>query len=890
MNESNQVNQDFKIPLNDKGFLLMDSVEATFKEMFNKKYYKEATLYLNYIKNNASLDNHHDIVKLHDLYIELLLEIEDYPSLLNILLSKEKYLETSKAKSIHLFYLAICYEGLKEIDKAIESLERIEDTISSQNLTNKYLKLALLYLENKNKELAYKSYKHAIIFDKQKVNDIFLLVESDLQYYDANYVDSMKKYEDFFIKSNRKLSYLNRFIRISLALNRKTDAYEFYTRYKEKVLEQASIQTKLNFFSSALIMLKEINQDAYIEANNIIIELKGRETISFDDFNYFNVLLNHMKNHVIHQKERDLIRDIFLNLDETRVFKKIVYLKIIDAKVQLLHYSKKLLLEKVLDQYHLIIDDIFKGEHKQTYPRQLIESFIYVEDDVDYIFLEKINDSEYLLTYTSQQFFDLAKKLTILTSHVLKEKLLEFNMRTQNNQLVTSLKSLLDMKNIGLFKISNHQIILMNDYAHTLLNTDLLFMQFDDFQKQLDSIIYLDELSQNKSFEVTYSGKQLKIISYTLDFDVYLLIEESKENPAKTENLWVKHQEHSILLLEISNYKTLISKLGYNNYQERLQLYINELPKLSNNHLLDYKFIANHLIYILLDTRDKRIPERLSEKSSLFLGLSFDLRFSYQLMNENESLVIDKLNYLLAYTSTEDKFIFSDKFIRKEKEIEYLYLETINKLINNKNLKLKQDYIKNWRTQKISHIEVDYHHLNILTDPCKVEYVLSKNGLNIHFDRLLVNTLINDAKALGRNMRWIVPISIESIKSKKAFNYLLRRIDLINHHQVTWLLSIDAYLSLSKEDINYLNEKKVSIALKGDLSDFSILDKMTLTDYYMIQPQLFNHEFSMEIVSILHKRFNHIIYSHNDESLVKADLERLQIDLIKGAYAGNEID
>jgi hypothetical protein len=91
-----QKSNNLDIPLKPDGLLNMIEVETIFKSFINGKNYREAINYLNNIKNDTHLVDHLDILKLHDLYIEILLIIEDYKSLENILKSKAKYIETKK--------------------------------------------------------------------------------------------------------------------------------------------------------------------------------------------------------------------------------------------------------------------------------------------------------------------------------------------------------------------------------------------------------------------------------------------------------------------------------------------------------------------------------------------------------------------------------------------------------------------------------------------------------------------------------------------------------------------------------------------------------------------------------------------------------------------------
>ena len=109
----------------------------------NSEFYKAIDLIKEYEDYAFSEE---EAKSLLDYKISSLVKIEDYNELLKILLDKK----TLSIKGINLsnvlFYKAIAYEALDEVDLAIESLIEIKDDISRYALINKYLKLALLYI------------------------------------------------------------------------------------------------------------------------------------------------------------------------------------------------------------------------------------------------------------------------------------------------------------------------------------------------------------------------------------------------------------------------------------------------------------------------------------------------------------------------------------------------------------------------------------------------------------------------------------------------------------------------------------------------------------------------------------------------------------------------
>jgi hypothetical protein len=880
--------KDHQIPLDDKGFLNMDEVSKHVKDYLNQKAYAYGLDYLNFIKNQASLSKHQDIIRLHNLYIEILLEIEDYPSLLNILLSKEKYLQNKKEKAIHFFYMAIAYEGLNQIDQAIDALEKIDETVSSQNLTNKYLKLALLYLKQKRLKDAKAAYEHAKVFDSEMTNDIFLLVRSDILFFEGQTIDAMKVYEDFFIKSKRKWSFLNRFIRLSLALDRKKDAYDFYLRYKDKVMDHSSIQAKKLFFQEILGILKDHYPDDFIEANNVLTSIERKQPLDFDDFNYFHMILNHLRNHTIYDKVRDIVRDLFIDLNQTGAFKKMAYIELVDASIRMYHYSKKLLLEKTIDHTHPIYDDLRNKQAQKTYQKNDIQGFDFVNEDIDYIFIENIEEDKFLVTYLEQAQFDLAKRLTILSSHILKEKFNHLVLQLKQRQDTKALKQVLDHKKQGLFKLHQNQMIPLNDQAKLWLGKNQEMLAYEDFQASLEPKLYIDQLTHQNHFDLTYKGQPYHLTTATIDFDCYLLFEKQGPVQQSQKDDWQAHESHSICLIDIHNHEALIESLSYQHYQMQMNTLIQSLPKLSNHHLLDVLVEANHLFYLLLDTRDKRLPDRLLDKAHQVLGHSYDLRLTYLPFNTPIESMKDRLLHLLSLTTTDEPKQLTEKIIRVNEEKRHLYLQTIQSLIKNKRLKLLDHFVLDWQTHSKKYHVIDVDDLSVLTDKAQLNQVLLNESLAILFDRLVVNQVLEKLKDINQKATWFIPITKASIQSKKALNYLFRRFDIVKQHQFVLLMDDVSYQSLSKSDKDYLYDKDIQLCIKNYSLAINQLMNTDPIDYIIIEPELFEHEFAKEMIQMIEKRFNIIIYNHQDKELLKTKLQALKIDHVMGEYSGRK--
>ncbi|QWB99346.1 hypothetical protein KHQ88_04060 [Mycoplasmatota bacterium] len=888
MEEMNHQIQHDKVPLKSDGLLDMNEVASKFKFLMSESKYKQALFYLNGIKNDPHLLERLDIIKLHDLYIDVLLKIEDFRSLENILKSKQKYIESDKERNMHQFYLAICYEGLSKIDEAILALEKIDDTISSHNLVNKYLKLALLYLQNKDFNQAIKAYDYAIVFDRKKEYEIFLLVESDIQFYQKNYVESMKLFEDFFIKTKRKLSYLNRFIRISLALKRFDDVFEFYKRYKDKVLKHESIQIKLSFFNEIIDFLKNTDHNEYIEINNYLAVLRQRDIVDFDYFDYYQVVLKHLRKHKIYKKERDIVRDLFIDLNQTLSFKKLAYIEVNNGELRIYHLSKNLLLEKTLENNHTIFNDILSDNIKQSYIKPLINDFIFVQDDTDYVFIEGLDDQRFLLTYTDEKSFDLAKKLTLLSKHLLIDKFKDFYLRSQQANQFEAINQLLSKTNYGLIKIHLNQVYLLNDEAKRILGKEDLIIDFNLLQKSFDPVIYLDEFYHQSKLLSNVNGQEILMHAISVHNDLFVLlsVHDHKQKQVLLKDLKANDQK-SMVLIDLHNYHKVINDCSSKEYLNMIEKFKEHIYKFSNQHVLEIFIEANHMFYVLLDTRDKRIPERLGQKLIHEYHHVLDIRLVFQPFNEDIDVVLKRLFDMLKLTSKDNALIMNDKIVKRDDENRHIYLETIQSLIKHKKPSLIYHYVKNWKNNSVRYIDVELNDLNILKDQHLLKSVLKQNQLNIQFDRLIVNQLINELKHISFNSQWIIPISIESIQSKKAFNYLLRRLDLIDKQHVVFKIPTQDYLDLSQEDKKYLKEKNIETCLIDLIDNISDLNIYENHQMIMIDKSAFNNDLYAPILDMISKNVKAVIYNHENHRLIKTDLEKRKIDLVKGDFSGH---
>jgi hypothetical protein len=670
-----------------------------------------------------------------------------------------------------------------------------------------------------------------------------------------------------------------------LALHRIDDAYDFYMRHKDQVIESNTIQSKIAFFESALEILKDINQEAYIEANQRLESYKNQPVIRFDDFEIYHFIISQTQDQKIYTNERDIIRDYFIDLDQMHAFKKMMVFKVNDAKIKMMHYSKKLLLEKDLEDNHSITHDILNQTNKHIYQRSDIQDFEFVGDEIECIFVEKINDDTYFLGYTSRDDYDLSRRLSLVSAGLLRQRLNHYSLVKTHQSLERGYLSLLESKGMGLIKIHHQHLILLNQQARDICQTEKDLISMKDFQEMISPMLYLDELTERVDQNIQINGQEYLMTTQLIDFDLYVLLDKTPEVQIDT---WQPSSTQSIILIDVVNHYQLKNDWGYENYQTTFKTLVEALPKATNLHVMDMKIESNHQICILLNNRDKRIFERLDHKLKDERWQKFDIRYAYHHFNQSYEDTLNQLLKLLSMTTKDNHQLSGDQPLRKADEMEKLYLSTLKKWINDQSIQLRHSLIKNWESNQVTHIDIDFKDIGIINDHSYVRKVLKSNDLEILFDRLMVNQLIKDAQVYNHQTKFILPVSNASIESKKAFNYLLRRLKSIEKHQIIFKLQTSDYLLLSKSDQLYLLDKEISIALIGPILELNQIQQLDRLSILMIDSQVFNSDLSDEWMGMLKKRFDTIIYNHQDNQLLKKDLQRLGIYLVKGAFSGEK--
>jgi len=114
------------------------------------KDYEQIIKVLEHPLKNDFIQRREDRLEIANKLLVILLKTEDFYLLKSVLDTRKDLIVKENDFLMQQFYMAVCYEGLDELDLAISTLEKIKDNISNANLVNKYLKLSMLLLKKGN--------------------------------------------------------------------------------------------------------------------------------------------------------------------------------------------------------------------------------------------------------------------------------------------------------------------------------------------------------------------------------------------------------------------------------------------------------------------------------------------------------------------------------------------------------------------------------------------------------------------------------------------------------------------------------------------------------------------------------------------------------------------
>lgn len=853
-------------------------------------------------------------IKIIDDLVRTLLRTEDFIKLKSVLFNRERYLTNEHQKIMQKFYYAVCHEGLKENKLAIEYLLGIKDNISSSNLVSKYLKLSMLHLKEKQIDKAKKFYEMATKFSPNKDNPIFYLAESDILFYENDILNSLVKYQEYFIKSRNKRRYLDRYILINIELNRLDEAWRFYQEYLPTMKSLVSKNYRLIFYEAGRILAMKLNNISETEKLDYLIdELKPSRPI-MNQFDNVYQLLSIAFSNMSYLKERDIVYKMFKAIDSLYSFQKLLYITNIDDNVKFYHYSKGLLLEKtpkITDCSDTLIEDLLKTQTlNELYVYDDLIHYrksVYKTVETQYFFVNGIKreDSfDYFCAYSKdKKDFDFQQKLVLIAHQIIKREIYNFDKFKKMSSNYSNYKNLLNISKFGLIKIEKGIINLLNDNAKKLLGTKEDYLAFEEFQSGLKKKVFLDDLLYTNNLDIIYKNQQLKLYISQDNLAIYVVMQEIKTvdssdalngfldipNEYKMIEDLKNTSPKSILLLDIRNYINFFKDYNYNSYQNLLDGFIKHLKTISRAHFDGLYLESFNNIYLILKTTDKRVINRIKE-TIYKLDTGFDIRISFIQVNHNlDFSKLIKLRYLNSLTTKDKPFILDNKNFRYNLELAKTLLININNLIAKREIPLNYKALGDWKKNTVDVLRVMVSDKALLGEPNTLERVLKSSNLEVEWDNLIVNSLIKELKASNYAKTILIELSRKTFEDIKALKKMIKKLEspVLSVSSYIFKLRLDENSNLTSllPSFELLEARDIGLCLYDfnshfNLNDFKVFEFANYLEVDILDTE--NEYFRLFLNTLKNNQITYIL-NHRNNTVTKTILEKFDIVYLDGS-------
>ena len=868
------------------------------------RMHEEAIKLLEDELNDEFFQTNEQQTKLYDNLIKILLRTEDFRKLESVLIQRERFLINPHQKVMQKFYYAVCYEGLKEYEKAIDSLKSIKDNISSSNLVSKYLKLSMLYLKQKDLNNAKTNFNHAIKFDINKRNPIFYLAESDILYFEGDYQNALIKYQEYFIKSKNKRRYFDRYILINIKLNRLDEAWKFYVKYYPIMLSILSKNYRLIFYEASLELAKLLKNQEEIEKLEDLIEKLRPIPPKLDEFDSVYRLLSIAFQEKTFIKLRDIILHLFKAIDSIYSFQKLIYIYPNRDRFIIYHYTKGLLLEKDVNPLHLagtLLEDIIADKTiAELYTAPDLEKYsrsIYKTKDTKYVYINKIerkNELNQFVVFSDDLTqFNLQQKLVLLGKEILKKLLRDFDNHISIKQSIDQYTKLLEKQNDGFIKIDNNMIHFLNQRSKEIIGVYSEYLAFENFQKMIKEEIFIDNFlyTEELLLHLKDNNKEIHFDIISKEFTIFAYIKESKskDNALYVNSLLNIGDQHQLLkdnqkldsktifMIDIRNYFDFLNNYSYLNYKDKLENLLEFLKLTSRQHLDKVYFSEFSIFYLVINNTDKRVINRISE-SVINEFNELDIRIS--LINIKNSLsknILLRLLNLNALTTDLNKTIYDNKNIRYNQELSKTILLNINNFIQKKQLPLSFISYNDWENNKVFMYKTLISNLAMLGEEDSLKRVLSSSGLEEEWDILIANSLVSNIKKKNLNKQFVLSISNTTLNNSNKLNRILKKIKDKNI-----VLRIDLEENHDKEVIEIIKEKNIevigyNILSRMNISDIEFLKKF---DYLCLDIEMLQNKYLNNFLKLINN--TQIILNHKNYTIKKSELLAFKIKYLIG--------
>lgn len=843
------------------------------------------------------------------------------------------------------FYLAVCYEGLKQNRKAIQCLLDVEDTISNNNLVSKYLKLSLLYILEKRYSDAKAMYEHAKIFDPEARNSMFHLVHSDLCFYQGDYEGALEAYQNYFISTKNKFRYLDRFIYISIKLENFQEALDFYHEYLALMEKQISKHAQKMFYEAGIELftaLKDIGSAALLKEK--IANLYIKDIFHIDSFSDLYNLFDKTKSSILISNPRDVILDVFRQISELYKYSRLVFLYLVDDGFVTLTFTKGLLMEK---QYvyeaikSTLIDKIMsENESYQLYSQaELCQIPDYQDNETMlqamFCIAKKTNQPVYpkgtlLALLDDASSYDRANKLFLFANALLEDKLGNVSYQAQLAKTSIPFKESLIALGEGLVSIEKGLVYFLNDLAKSLFESSAEFWRFDELQKLINSKnkIFLDDFLHHEILEISFafpSGKTRlyefiiwhhELVIYALVQDVTNLkaLEATRDRERRGHNFYGfknliqlendcqnSNSAKAFLVIRLENLKFIAKNYDQDVMQE-IALILEKGAKASARGYYQELYAISQAVFIMaLKTTDKRVIDRIGKDIS---EINYFRLVSLPLLTGIGCLSLPKpmppatvILMLLKLSNIELNSNGSVIYINKQKSAQEELLSSlilsINNALDNQLITLEYLPIGAWEKREINFLEATISSRLLFGKNADLRASLIKGNLLSKYESAFSKALVKDIKTYNQNtnkaLGFIYRLDPLIINNPSLFDAIIKDLAKTKSIQKQIFISLD-YFEMGHVECIKTAENLLAMGFKLAISNWFVkfpgaeLDKLSIFDLAYVDESDYAFGSDIWVSSIMDRFSAGMVYDHKNASLRRSFLQEKKLNLIKGAF------
>lgn len=904
--------------------------------------YDEAVKQLKQALAQEKLTDYDLIVPLIDYLVSILLKIEDYQELEQILKYRERFIEQKKSLQLmQKFYFAVCYEGLKENKRAIQALNEVEDTISNNNLVSKYLKLAMLHLQENDVLMAQKMYEYAKNFDRKLKNPMFDLVASDLAYAEKNYEQALEHYQKYFLKAKAKYRYLDRYIYLSIANRDFEEALHFFEEYLPKVERQISKIAKIRFFEAAEKLFSELGDyNRFAETRLKLDQLKETGKPALDLFDDILAIAKCTLPHVSEKGPRDIVMNMLRILDGRLDFKRLFVVFVDENGFKTLTMNKGLLMEK-LHPYDVakgsIIDLLMSSDDEKQLYRQSPDSPLYdylgERQLLDATLVEAIRldqptypEARIVLCLDSLADFDRSHKLFHVMAVILAQKLRLNTSLTLFSKNLEPFARTLENLEIGLMKMEGERIFFLNEQARSLLGFQTEVGDYKEFQHRIinDKPVYVDDFLAKRRQVLNYrelqDGKRMfEFISWIEEKSLFVAVRaahkegaggdrpdeswapgmpEARSSVQLSRDLQELGNQSAIVSILIDNYRDLVTVIGNAGVSCLMETLVKMIRDLSRQHLYQtYSLAPDNLVFIL-KTTDKRIIERIARKikAADYTDIAFRTpEISVSVIQKNTSqddagMIASLIRWTYMKKPDTEGANYLDRLDRKREEYWNSLVPVLDEAIRMNRLSLVYRPIALWETNAYFMLEAKLDQkLHFGNDEDLIQAINLSNLATAYFDSFL-KRLKKDMETINKitrkNPLFAIRISKNITKSAHLADRLAKIINKtrIDPQKLVVFIEFADDPGKDMEFSSLLSTAGINVGFSR------LLPGIRLTEIEKLDAFAFGEITWSEIglldpslLEVLVKRLeNRLIFNHGNEELRRSFLREKGIRLLSG--------